>query len=325
MMSDMLARLDAQLDRLGMTVVLRQIEPLGHAIDRATATLARGSSTQTYTLFHGRTVPLATAGEPDNPTLVFTTFVSPRSADTFRRAGVQYLDTAGNAWVHFGDVLIDVRGRPRPERTTGRPRLSGNLFSTGRAQVIFALLTWPHLWDATQRDLARAAGVSLGQAHNTLALLADAGYASAQRDAARTDLLELWAAAFPTGLAQRLTLATYRGDIATVRGAEPLDQVFVSGASAATDLLRPAALTLYVDDLDPRLPVVNRWRTDGEPNIVVRRKFWNAPGDGSARLDGPQNAPWPLVYADLLASDDPRVRSTAKEWKDRHAGSARHA
>ena len=220
-MSDMLARLDAQLDRLGMTVALRQIEPLGRAIDRATATLARGSSTQTYTLFYGPTVPLATAGEAGDPPLVFTTFVSARSADTFRRAGVQYLDTAGNAWVHFGDVLIDVRGRPRPERTTGRPRRSGNLFSTGRAQVIFALLTWPHLWDAPQRDLARAAGVSLGQAHNTLALLADAGYASAQRDAARTDLLELWAAAFPTGLAQRLTLATYRGDIATVRGAEP--------------------------------------------------------------------------------------------------------
>ena len=36
-------------------------------------------------------------------------------------------------------------------------------------------------------------------------------------------------------------------------------------------------MTLYVMELDPRLAIVNRWRSDGEPNVVVRRKFWNAP------------------------------------------------
>lgn len=137
------------------------------------------------------------------------------------------------------------------------------------------------------------------------------------------DLLDLWAAAFPAGLAHRLTLATYRGEIgqATVDADGP---VFLSGEAAVTDLLKPTSLTIYVVDLDPRLPVVNRWRSDGEPNIIVRRKFWNAPGVDENVPAGAEAAPWPLVYADLFASDDPRVRSAAKQWRDRHTRPEQH-
>jgi hypothetical protein len=249
--------------------------------------------------------------------LVFTSFMTPRSAAALRRAGVQYLDMVGNAWVQFDGVLFDVRGRPRPDDLPVPARKpAGNLFCTARAQVAFALLAWPQLWEATRRDLARAAGVSLGQAHNALALLTEAGY---RRDPARpgqTELLDLWAAAFPTGLARKLTLARYRGQIGPAGDVQSEDPVFVSGESAAEDLLRPASLTLYVQELDPRLAVVNKWRSDGPANIVVRRKFWHAPNDSDGALVRP--APWPLVYADLVTSDDPRVRTVARQWRDDH-------
>src|SRR4051812_15945992 len=122
------------------------------------------------------------------------------------------LDIAGNACVEFSNVLIDVRGRRRPMDARRPDPVSGNLFSRGRAQVIFALLAWPQLWDEPQRGLARAAGVSLGQAHNTLALLAEAGYDGVGPRRGQTALLHLWAAAFPIGPARHLTLATYRGE-----------------------------------------------------------------------------------------------------------------
>ncbi|MGH8827490.1 MAG: type IV toxin-antitoxin system AbiEi family antitoxin [Jiangellaceae bacterium] len=298
----------AQLSALGVKVT----------VDLETVKLVRGRSAQSYTLICGPTVTLArpAVGPDGRPPLVFTTFVAPKTADSFRRAGVQYADTAGNAWVEFGDVLLDVRGRPRPKQTPRRARATGNLLSTSRAQVVFALLAWPELWHAPQRELAHAAGVSLGQAHNTLALLAEAGYHRNQTNPGRTDLLDLWAAAYPTGLAQRLTLANYHGKVDPVRPV-PGAALFVSGESAAINLLRPASVTVHVDDLDPRLPVVNRWRSDGEPNIVVRKKFWRAPGLSEA--PAVHQAPWPLVYADLLASDDPRVRGVAKDWKAQHA------
>lgn len=280
--------------------------------------LMRGRSEQQYTAFVRASFTLADAariGEERGPALVFSNSVSPRTADALRRAGVQYLDTAGNAWIKFGDVLIDVRGRPRPKDVAPAPA-TGNLFSTARAQVIFALLAWPELWQAPLRELARTADVSVGQAHNARQLLSEAGYREGPRPAGHPDLLNLWAAAYPTGLAAKLTRATYNGRIQQVRPASEQDPLYISGESAVKDL-RPATLTLYARREDPFLPVANRWRSDGPANIEVRRAFWRAP-DGDR--PGVQLAPWPLVYADLAASDDPRVRQAAQDWRQSHAG-----
>lgn len=285
----------------------------------AHAVLSRGHSEQEYAVFvrasFAQTDAAWIAAER-SPTLVLAGFVSPRTADALRRASVQYLDTAGNAWIEFGDVLIDVRGRPRPKNIEPAPA-TGNLFSTARAQVIFALLAWPELWQAPHRDVARAAGVSVGQAHNTRQLLSEAGYTRGPRQTGQPDLLDLWAAAYPTGLAAKLARATYNGAIDHVKPARDDSLLYVSGESAATDLLRPATLTLYVPELDARLPIVNRWRSDGPANIEVRHAFWHAP---DANKPGVHTAPWPLVYADLATSDDPRIRQAAQTWRLSHAG-----
>lgn len=286
----------------------------------ADALLTRGRSQQEYAVFVRPSFTLSDAAwiaEEKGPTLVFTDFMSPRTADALRRARVQYLDTAGNASIEFGDVLIDVRGRARP-KDVEPPPATGNLFSTARAQVIFALLAWPQLWQAPHRSLARAADVSVGQAHNTRALLAKAGYDQASGHAGAADLLDLWAAAYPTGLAAKLTRATYSGTIGPVKPATNDDVLYVSGESAAEDLLRPATLTLYArGEINPRLPIVNRWRSDGPANVEVRHAFWRAP---SGNGPGVHTAPWPLVYADLASSNDPRVRQAAQVWKQSHAG-----
>lgn len=318
-MSDRLSWPESRLDELGIRATfLSSPRPRGAEIR-----LARGASAQQYSLLEGPAISaadIARASTADLPVLVLTTYAAPRTIDMFRRVGVQYLDAAGNAWIAFGDVLVDVRGRPRPDHAIPK-RAASNLFSSGRAQVVCALLAWPHLWFASRRDVARAAGVSTGQAHNALALLAEAGYDSVEVGPRQTSLLDLWAAAFPTGLAQSLTLASFHGGIDEIKVAKPGDIAFVSGEVAVNDVLRPATLTLYVDELDPRLPVVNRWRADGKPNIVVRRAFWHAP-DENELADGLNIAPWPLVYADLLSGDDPRVRAAATQWRDRHAGPA---
>lgn len=315
-----LAGAKKSLAERGIDVLAQAIPLADHGVD-ARVVLARGDSRHEYAVLVRTSVTLSDAGRVSAPgltTLVLTRFVSTRTADAFRRAGVQFLDQVGNAWIEFGDVLIDVRGRPRPKDAQPAVPSTGNLFSTARAQVIFALLTWPRLWDAPHRDLARAAGVSLGQAHNTRALLSKIGY---HRDVAkneRTELLDLWAAAFPTGLATKLTRGMFHGALAPVKLADTDDVLYVSGEGAAADLLRPATMTLYVRDFDPRLPIVNRWRSDGPHNITIRHAFWDAPDPDPP---GVHPAPWPLVYADLAASDDPRVRDAARTWRLDHARS----
>lgn len=83
--------------------------------------------------------------------------------------------------------------------------------------------------------------------------------------------------------------------------------MFLGGENAVPDLLRPERLTVYVDDLDPMLPVGNRWRSDGLPNITVRRAFWHSPG-GPEKSGGSEDlpaAPWPMVYADPNGHERP--------------------
>ena len=258
----------------------------------------------------------------DQPVFVHTLHVGAKTGDAFRRAGVQYLDVAGNAWIEFGDVLIDIRGRTaidrKAESVARRARASGNLLSSGRSQVIMALLAWPELWTRPQRELARASGMSLGQTNKTRALLAQAGYGPGQGQRSEVSLLGMWAAAFPTGLAERLYLGSYHGDITwkIPTLGEP-DPPAVSGESAVPNLLRPGTLMLYVRQLDPKLPLRQRWRTDGEPNIVVRRKFWHKPEWATPGAEDGL-APWPVVYADLRGSEDPRVREAAQEIRGEH-------
>lgn len=316
----MLAGLTAQLAELGVEAHTDATAPM-RGVHRGTLRLARGTSMQTYTLRYGDKVPLTAAVGTDDgdPPFVFTTYVAGKTDDAFRRAGIQYLDKAGNAWIEFGDVLIDVQGRRRPVATTRMRLRPSNLFSAARAQVVFALLAWPQLWDAPQRTTAHAAGVSVGQVNDTLKLLKHSGYSRRDGGPGQADLLDLWAAAFPAGLAQRLTLARYAssGPI----NWDKLESATASGAAAVPQLLRSPNAVLYLDELNARLPIVHKWRSDGEPNITVRRRFWHDPQHGAdARI-----APWPLVYADLLAGEDPREREAAIEWKERHARPDQHA
>jgi hypothetical protein len=87
--------------------------------------------------------------------------------------------------------------------------------------------------------------------------------------------------------------------------------VLASGEAAPSAQMRPASGVVYVDQLTTELLMENRWRTDGVPNLTVRRRFWSHPHPEAGE------APPLLVYGDLQASDDPRTRSVASEYRYR--------
>lgn len=280
---------------------------------------------------------------PRLQTLVVGRHVHEKSANAFRELGIAYADTVGNAYIRYDNVLIDVRGRhappPQPDRRSdprdhNAPRpSSSNLFSTGRAQVIATLLAWPDLADEPVREIARAAGVSTGQAHSTLTLLEQTGYLAGRRLRADRidDLLDMWTAAYPRGLGRKLALASYASvnDIRDFRRevlASPVagagsDLFVLSGESIpGLGLKRPRSVTVYTPDWHPRRAIHHRWRaarTTAEADIHVRQQFWTPPTDGSSAAHDPI-APWPVVYADLMAAGDERLAAVAVEWRDHH-------
>jgi hypothetical protein len=253
--------------------------------------------------------------------------ISRRSAAAYRGAGIQFVDARGNAFITFGSVLIDVQGRTESidpsakgstrDRTSPQP---ANLFSPGRARVILALLAWPELSGARVREIAHAAGLSVGQTHDALGRLEQAGFLiPTSKKLTRTgELLDYWTAAYPAGLGRRLDVAHYHGDpTRTVKSERP---VYLSGESAdGVDVARPATLTVYLDEADPKLPILNRWSRspDRRPNVFVRHKFWISPRPHEEDSDTTaHNAPWPLVYADLTATGDARLGEVARSWRN---------
>lgn len=213
-----------------------------------------------------------------DPLLLLARSIHPRSAHELRSAGVQFLDTAGNAYLRFGGVLIDVRGRrPDPatvqDRRTVRP--SAGLFTPRRAQVVFALLSWPELLEAPVRALAAAAKVSLGQAQSTLKLLDEQGFLDrrSRRLMRREILTERWADAFATGLGPKTLVQQLHGDPGHLSLAGH-GVVYVSGEQAAPWIKNPETATRYVEGLSPEMIFGNRWRTDETPNIMVHTTFW---------------------------------------------------
>jgi hypothetical protein len=240
-----------------------------------------------------------------------------------RREGIDYVDAAGNASITFEGVHIDVRGRRPPRNATtylSGPRRGGvNLFSAKRAQVIFAILAWPHLLDGAVRGLATASGVSVGLAQQTIDLLEANGFLGGGKRLSphqRGRLTDQWAAAYPTGLGAPARTRPLSGDISSVRTAGA--RMFISGESAVPELLRPETLTLYADGLPTEVIRANRWRLNEEsPNIFLRDTFWQSP-DGPTG-PGLHSAPWPLVYADLLASNDSRQAEAAQQLRESRA------
>ncbi len=237
--------------------------------------------------------------------------IKPSVGKRIRESGGWYADAAGNMFVRAPGVLIDIAGRSQksPDAHSSNAR---NLMSAGRAQVVFCLLTWPALLEAPFRFIAEVAGVSPGLVHTVMQLLEEEHYLSptTRRLERRSELIDLWAAAFPLGLARSLELGRFTGEPALDAWAELGHHVHASGEFAASHLSGPD-LVVYVPALDPRAVAYSRWRRP-EPgdraNIIVRRRFWLSPGPDDPGVD---RVPGLLLYGDLIASNDPRQRETA--------------
>lgn len=339
--------LPERLSRFGLKLKdLRWTDGSDRTVD-ATAVLSRQGNVQDYVLVFTAAMTLTQISRLRRPhlhapVLVVGERITERSATALRDLEIQYIDSSGNAYIEFGDVYIDVRGRKlgsqvlnhpskRPARSTDEktgPLLAHNLFSPRRSQVVCALLTWPVLAKMKIRDIANASGVSVGQAHDTLRLLEEAGFLHRGTPLSPREVHELlrpWALEYPRGLRQKLTVARYSSDAPTAfRPMYPDQEFFLSGESATgVDIQHPGTLTVYVEHFDRKLAFMNRWRNDPDhpPNVTVMHKFWKTPAADSSSAEDrgredSHNAPWPLVYADLFATNDPRLAEVAETWRE---------
>jgi len=253
--------------------------------------------------------------------LLITDYVTPQLADQLRDHGVNFLDTAGNAFLKRPPTLVWVKGM-RPTEAPVAPN-AGRAFQATGLQVVFALLCQPEWVNRPYREIARLAGVAHGTVGNVMDDLTQAGFVfdlgranRRLRNTAR--LADNWAEAYARTLRPKLLLGRYHTpDRNGWKTLEPgRYQALFGGETAAARLdanLIPGIITLYVDDIPKRLLADQQLRKDPEGTVELRRRFWHF----EPNADVPDLVPPLLIYADLLATGDARCFEAADRLRER--------
>lgn len=324
--------------------------------------LGKGSHTQTYVCDSRRKLSAPMAGalitqlrqlaaNAAYPALLVADYIAPRLGELLRAAGQEYIDAVGNAWLNSGPFLILCSGNgPAPkgspafiaakhgisEASAGSNPLSAaemaarygaSLFprsiTPAGIKLLFALISESSLAQATYRDLAAAAGVSLGALTQALSDLQHHGYLSitgrTRQLLASRRLLDDWALMYARTLRPKYLLRTLTGAATSTWEAWSLenDAALWGGEPAAqlrVGFLRPEVLTIYAPKLPSRL-IIDQGLKAAAPGatdrlVEIRQIFW-----GTALLEGrsARAVPAALVYADLLATGDARCIETAQK------------
>ncbi|MGM9473771.1 type IV toxin-antitoxin system AbiEi family antitoxin [Pseudarthrobacter sp. YS3] len=246
-----------------------------------------------------------------------------KTSARLRELGVNHGDLLGRLTVHAGNVVLELdrgsaaerginmsavspSGSSPRERTHPRPV---DILSPKSAQLVFALLAWPELLHAPMRKIAATAGVSVGLVARTMQHLLQEGNVDSRRHwtpRGRREVAAAWLASYPARLRPSLELDFLEGPPPSALQAP---YAVTSGGAAVPDLISPSVSTLYVSEIQPDLIRDNRLRRGPQPNVRIRRRFWDDAAPWGA--DAIRVAPPLLVYADLLTSDDPREREVA--------------
>lgn len=244
-------------------------------------------------------------------------YVPPKLAEELKQLNIQFLDTAGNAFLNVPPLYVFIKGNKLTEML--RPEPLGRAFRPAGLRVIFALLCEPQLEGVPLREIARTAKVALGTVNIVMKDLAKQGYLlemgqKGRRLTRKKDLLERWLTAYPEQLRHKQVIGRYRiagNDKPMVDIDIRVGEHYWGGEVAAaqiTGYLKPQTATIYVTEPPGKLILKNRMQKDPHGNIEILETFW----DHQRFNSNDDMVPPLLVYADLLATGDPRNMENAK-------------
>ena len=256
------------------------------------------------------------------PGILVTRYVTPQQAEKLRLANVQFIDTAGNAFLNQPPLYLLITGNRLPE--TGLKIKKARFFTATGIRVLFVLLCKPALAAAPYRDIAAAAGVSLGAVSQVMEDLKSAGYLFNQAGQERRlikhqELIRRWGEAYAERLRPNLLISRFRADKHDWWKEIRLEEMnaYWSGEVAAAKLtgyLKPQNKSLYASNKLAALQLKYNFREERNGDIEMLNKFWTFDRDNAH----PDTAPAILVYADLIASGDERNIEAAQIIYDRY-------
>ena len=238
-----------------------------------------------------------------------TPYITPSLAELMVRNDCPYADSAGNLFLRNGDTVVLVQNQKKPQ-SFERKHTRGRAWTQTGLKVLFLLLTEDGALNWPYRKIAEYSGVSLGSVRYVMADLKN-GSVIAEVDGQnrwrnKSTAIADWGVAYKDKLLPSLDRRFYAGDAPKEWGRF---QLAVSGETAVQELalLKSRCFLAYKHGNINLCIAQNRWRESAEGNIEIRQAFWP-----ECRMFA-ERVPWLLVYADLLAEDDPRCNEAALE------------
>lgn len=271
--------------------------------------------------------------------LLVADYINPKMAEKLREQRVQFIDTAGNAYLDMPPVYILVTGKRRLELPAGLKENTNRAFDRAGLRVVFAFLCRPGLVTAPYREIAEVAGVALGTVGWVINGLKDAGFIFEYGHKKGRELIEYkrlldrWVETYPEKLRPKLHIGDFLAedpywwhdfDIQEFHG-------YWGGEIAAahyTKYLKPAVATVYLPKkakgkflTHTRLKAAADGMWDDSGRVKVYQAFWH---DAAAFVQDNTKGLVPpvLAYADLIATADPRNLEAAGMIYDEYI--ARH-
>jgi hypothetical protein len=254
--------------------------------------------------------------------LLATTHVNPDMAEHLKAEGLEFIDTAGNAYINQLPLYIFVKGNRPPENTIRAPQKRA--FKPAGLKGIYAFLCNAGLVNEPYREIAVHAGIALGTVGWLMKELKQEGFLldmgkRGNRLVRKEELLRKWVVAYPERLRPKLIVGRFLGEQGwwqqkTLKKGVALWGGEIAGAML-TKYLKPQLVTIYTTPLNLNAFLAeNRLRKDPRGDVEILNRFWGI-GEEFVRKDMVHPI---LAYADLMATGDQRNTETAGIIYEQH-------
>ena len=243
-----------------------------------------------------------------------TPYIPSAIAKTFAKEGINYIDKAGNSYIHHAHLFIFIEGK---KRETSIKINKSRAFGEAGIKLLYELLRHPEHVNLSFRELASLTHLSLGSVGTIFQELTQMGFVSKAKKRVlleKETLLKRWLIAYSEVLRPKLIMKRMRPLSSTFyKDWNTLDLSIISsqtqwGGEPAgcilTKNLTPATYTIYTDTSWQNIGKTLGLIPDEEGRIEILSHF---------STEASKNTVSPLlVYADLMVSGDSRNREIAK-------------
>jgi len=248
--------------------------------------------------------------------LLITRYITPQLADKLKELEIQFIDTAGNAYINLPNLFLFIKGNKGKEGLVKEKTIRA--FQPAGLQLIYALICNPGLEDKPYRLMAEYADIANGAITLVIRDLKKLGYLmdlgiKGRKLTRKKELLQRWINLYAELLKPKLLIGRYNTENPDWWKQEKVltQDILLGGETAAallTKYLKPQNHTVYTGENYGRLLLRLKLKNTQNGNFELIKKFWNFedPFD-KKNLVNPV-----LIYADLIATGDNRNLETAK-------------